>query len=86
MPGQHEVDLHTGCVYRTAVRIQGVSGSLVPSFLGPSLAGFSHFSFSPDFEHNTCRFISRQVGPMHDAIGQDVAITFVPYGFATVGS
>ena len=23
---------------------------------------------------------------MHEAIGQDVAITFVPYGFATVGS
>jgi len=35
-------------------------------------------SLCPD----STRFISRQVGPMHEAIGQDVEVTFVPYGFA----
>ena len=37
-------------------------------------------SLCPD----STRFISKQVGPMHDAIGQDVKITFAPYGFASV--
>ena len=37
-------------------------------------------SLCPD----STRFISQQIGPMHEAIGQDVAINFVPYGFATV--
>ena len=31
------------------------------------------------------RFISNQVGPMHEMIGSDVNIKFVPYGFADVG-
>ena len=30
------------------------------------------------------RFISNQVGPMHEMIGPDVNIKFVPYGFADV--
>ena len=37
-------------------------------------------SLCPD----STRFISQQIGPMHAALGQDVTINFVPYGFATV--
>ena len=38
-------------------------------------------SLCPD----STRFISQQIGPMHEALGQDVTINFVPYGFASVG-
>lgn len=40
-------------------------------------------SLCPD----STRFISQQIGPMHAALGKDVTINFVPYGFAsTMGS
>ena len=34
---------------------------------------------------DTPRFISQQVGPLHETLGEDVMVNFVPYGFASVG-
>merc|ERR1711973_284865 len=53
-------------------------GALVHITSGKLNLDIYYESLCPD----STRFISRQVGPMHEAIGQDVEVTFVPYGFA----
>ena len=48
-------------------------------------AGLSLDLFYESLCPDSTRFISQQIGPMHAALGQDVTINFVPYGFASVG-
>ena len=53
------------------------------------LASVSEAALSLDLYYeslcpDSTRFISQQIGPMHAALGQDVTVNFVPYGFATV--
>jgi len=52
---------------------------LAASVIGELQLDIYYESLCPD----STRFISKQVGPMHQAIGQDVKINFVPYGFAS---